>query len=75
MNPQEKSFFADHLDRIKEKKRRFLEDDVDDIPSGIACKKCQKKTVRYVLIQTRSADESSSAFFRCKTCDFKWGYR
>lgn len=43
--------------------------------SHLVCKKCKGRKVRYVLIQTRSADEASSAFFQCKSCDFRWNRR
>lgn len=40
--------------------------------SLLQCGKCKRYTVRYFEMQTRSADESMTAFCECLTCNHKW---
>lgn len=40
--------------------------------STYPCKKCKSLRTTYTLIQTRSADEPSTAFFFCSDCDYRW---
>jgi DNA-directed RNA polymerase subunit M/transcription elongation factor TFIIS len=84
--PSEKLFFEKQISVLSKKKHRVAallrdgEGDVEDnlgTQVGPKCKSCGVRNVRYVLVQTRSADEGSSAFFICKQkgCATKWSYR
>jgi DNA-directed RNA polymerase subunit M len=36
------------------------------------CKKCGNREAYYWMMQTRSADEPSTRFYRCTKCDTTW---
>lgn len=36
------------------------------------CPKCKNRTAYWWMVQTRSADESSTQFYRCTKCDYTW---
>ena len=38
----------------------------------IVCPKCKNRAAYWWMVQTRSADESSTQFFRCTKCDHTW---
>ena len=38
----------------------------------IDCEKCGNKEAVWWMLQTRSADEPTTQFFRCTKCDFTW---
>ena len=38
----------------------------------IVCPICKNRTAYWWMVQTRSADESSTQFFRCTKCDHTW---
>lgn len=38
----------------------------------IECPKCNNKVAYWWMVQTRSADESSTQFFRCTKCNHTW---
>lgn len=40
--------------------------------SATPCKYCGKKTVTYKLLQTRSADEGTTVFYKCVSCGERW---
>ncbi len=50
-----------------------IEDNKPDLPTTKKeCKKCHNTTAYYWLIQTRSADEPPTQFFRCVKCGHTW---
>lgn len=50
-----------------------IEDNTPDLPTtNKECKKCGSKEAYYWLIQTRSADEPPTQFFRCTVCRHTW---
>ncbi|MEN2496687.1 MAG: DNA-directed RNA polymerase III subunit RPC10 [Marteilia pararefringens] len=36
------------------------------------CTSCDNKEAYFMQIQTRSADEPMTTFYRCKSCSFQW---
>ena len=38
----------------------------------IACEKCENKEAIWWMLQTRSADEPTTQFFRCTKCSHTW---
>jgi len=50
-----------------------IEDNTPDLPTTTKeCKKCGGKEAYYWLIQTRSADEPPTQFFKCVKCKHTW---
>jgi DNA-directed RNA polymerase subunit M len=50
-----------------------IEDDKPSLPeTNRECPKCQNNRAYYWLIQTRSADEPPTQFFRCTKCNHVW---
>lgn len=48
-----------------------------DAPSAmptttIQCTKCGNMTAYWWMLQTRSADEATTQFYRCTECDYTW---
>ena len=59
----------------KRKKKVAIENIEVPKKQGMACRKCDSHQVRYVIIQSRSADEGCSANFVCEHCKFQWHER
>lgn len=50
-----------------------IEDNTPDLPTTKKeCKKCKNTAAYYWLIQTRSADEPPTQFFKCTKCKHTW---
>lgn len=49
----------------------FMNTNVYGEGSDIICRKCKNQTVRHYSVQTRSADEPSTEFYKCK-CGHEW---
>jgi len=50
-----------------------IEDNKPDLPkTNKECKKCRNNEAYYWLIQTRSADEPPTQFFKCTKCKHTW---
>jgi DNA-directed RNA polymerase subunit M len=50
-----------------------IEDNTPDLPDmKKECKKCHNDRAYYWLIQTRSADEPPTQFFKCTKCKHTW---
>lgn len=50
-----------------------IEDNRPDLPkTNKECKKCKNNEAYYWLIQTRSADEPPTQFFKCTKCKYTW---
>jgi DNA-directed RNA polymerase subunit M len=48
-------------------------DEVETMPTATAkCDKCGYNEAIYWQLQTRSADEATTTFYRCKKCKFTW---
>jgi DNA-directed RNA polymerase subunit M len=46
---------------------------VDALPTTtIECPKCANSTAFWWMLQTRSADEATTQFYRCKKCSHTW---
>jgi len=63
--------------RITTKKEQeniiVIEDNKPDLPkTRKECKKCKNNVAYYWLIQTRSADEPPTQFFKCTKCKYTW---
>lgn len=52
-----------------------LEKDEKMDETAIKCQKCQKNTVIFREIQSRSADEGASVYYFCKSCLHRWTRR
>ncbi len=51
----------------------IIEDNTPDLPkTNKECKKCKNGEAYYWLIQTRSADEPPTQFFKCTKCKHTW---
>jgi DNA-directed RNA polymerase subunit M len=49
------------------------DDEVETMPTASArCEKCGNNEAVYWQLQTRSADEASTTFYRCRKCKFTW---
>ena len=60
----------------KETKVEVVEKNADiealPIADDVKCPKCGYDKVRYWLVQTRSADEAETRFFKCPKCGYSW---
>ena len=58
----------------KKKEIAVIEDNRPDLPvaDDKECSKCGKRGAYFWLIQTRSADEPPTQFFRCTSCKHTW---
>ncbi|MFW9856097.1 MAG: transcription factor S [Candidatus Thorarchaeota archaeon] len=46
---------------------------VETMPTAaVSCQKCGHTKAVYWQVQTRSGDEASTTFYRCKKCGFTW---
>lgn len=48
------------------------EDTQASMAKDITCGKCKKNRISYYELQTRSADEPMTCFYRCLTCGNRW---
>ena len=49
------------------------EEDFKTMPTTtVVCPKCGFREAYYWQVQTRSADEPSTTFFRCRKCGYTW---
>lgn len=59
--------------KIAKKDMVVIEDNTPDLPTtSKECKKCRNNVAYYWLIQTRSADEPPTQFFKCTKCKYTW---
>jgi transcription elongation factor S-II len=74
MTPQE--IYPEHWEKIV--KKRQLNNDClyskrpESYSTIYTCGRCKQKKVSYYQIQTRSADEAMTVFYRCIECGNKW---
>lgn len=46
---------------------------VDALPTtNIECPECKNDTAFWWMLQTRSADEATTQFYRCTKCNYTW---
>jgi len=49
------------------------EDNIKTMPTTkVECPKCHNREAYYWQVQTRSADEPATTFYRCTKCNFTW---
>lgn len=74
MTPQE--IFPEHWKEIKERRQLHQDFLYKKMPESFStfytCGRCKKKKVSYYQMQTRSADEPMTVFYRCIECGNKW---
>ena len=65
---EEKIYFA------KENELQVLEDNLEKYASICEkeCSKCKNDKAAYYELQTRSADEPMTIFYKCTSCKFVW---
>jgi DNA-directed RNA polymerase subunit M len=72
----EKESAAEEIVRNTKKRRKevvIIEDNRPSLPeTNKECEKCGNKNAWYWLIQTRSADEPPTQFFKCTKCGHIW---
>ncbi|MFH1592475.1 MAG: transcription factor S [Candidatus Woesearchaeota archaeon] len=57
----------------KEDRIEVVDKRVETLPkTKEACPKCKNPEAYYSLLQTRSADEAATRFFRCTKCGHTW---
>lgn len=44
----------------------------DRSESYISCKRCHQNHVNTMTVQTRSADEGATTFYKCSDCGYEW---
>lgn len=74
MTPQE--IFPEHWQGIIERRKLHQDFLYKKMPESYStfytCGRCKKKKTTYYQMQTRSADEPMTVFFRCVECGNKW---
>ena len=59
-----------------EREKMVVIDDADAVETmptaSERCEKCGHTKASYWQVQTRSGDEASTTFYRCKKCSFTW---
>ncbi|MGA1563943.1 MAG: hypothetical protein ACO35C_04910 [Pontimonas sp.] len=80
MQAQPKDLFPElwepiyHSVAMKQLKKQLTENP-EDVPDGIEqCRRCKSRKVVYTQLQTRSADEPMTSYFRCVACHNSWKY-
>ncbi len=59
--------------KAEKEKMAVIENNEPDLPKTVKeCKECGNTEVYYWLIQTRSADEPPTQFFKCVKCKHTW---
>lgn len=80
------NFLANHTEAVAQKMKELLRQpqptevaEVDPAQVlglqnqvGMQCSRCKQKDVKYVLVQTRSADEGMTADCECRRCGFRF---
>ena len=61
--------FCDHILSLSEKSAAA---GAEPQPLAAQCPSCGNKEAFFLEIQTRSADEPASLFFRCAACGHRW---
>ena len=55
------------------KEINMVKEEVETLPKAkITCPKCGCEEAYYYLMQTRSADEAPTTFYRCVKCGHRW---
>lgn len=50
-----------------------IEEEIQQMPTvRVECRKCGNMVAYYWMLQTRSADEPATKFFRCTKCKHTW---
>ena len=58
---------------VKDQTEIIRDSDLKVMPKTRAeCPKCQHKEAEYWQLQTRSADEGMTTFYRCTNCKYTW---
>ncbi len=58
---------------VKEKIEIIKSDNLSTMPTTrVECPKCGHKEAAYWQLQTRSADEGMTTFYRCLKCKYTW---
>lgn len=77
VNSEDDISFTETIEHDLEKETTIVVDEAEldkTLPTReMYCPKCKKKQpVSYWMLQTRSADESPTRFFRCTVCKYTW---
>jgi len=63
-------------DTKEEPSIKVLEEDDNDVKAlpttNVECPKCSNKEAVWWMLQTRSADEPTTQFYRCTKCSHTW---
>ncbi|MFT4343279.1 MAG: transcription factor S [Candidatus Woesearchaeota archaeon] len=64
---------SEKIDEQKEIEVMNMQDKIDTLPvTEVECPKCGHDKARFWMMQTRSADEAETRFFRCEKCKHVW---
>jgi len=76
INPNSGSFEIKQKIRHSEQEKMIVIEDPDVVEtmptSNQTCSKCGHNVAVYWQVQTRSGDEASTTFYRCKKCKNTW---
>eukprot|EP00850_Spirogloea_muscicola_P005625 SM000026S08874 [mRNA] locus=s26:223338:224061:+ [translate_table: standard] len=77
--------FIYNIDRKLSKRLQLVKKEVDDVLGGeeawknvdrieVTCEKCQSSEAFFMQVQTRSADEPMTTFYKCCNlpCSYRW---
>ena len=64
----------EHTKRLNASLNNEQTETTQNKPNGLLCPRCKSNNTEYNLFQTRSGDESSTAFVYCTQCHKRWRF-
>ncbi|MBU7023825.1 MAG: transcription factor S [Theionarchaea archaeon] len=70
---EEKEHYTLQEKPIEPREILVIEEEIQQMPTAkMECRKCGNTEAYYWMLQTRSADEPATKFFRCTKCKYTW---